>query len=302
VFHSCNRVSANQFPPAAPFMKAAPCARMPECLEAPRNLFNGVSSSCRRRVLVYGDSLTAGYYNGGSAFEPYGLQLAKVLAPELDIEVQCCGLIGLGVEEMAKKLRDPQIEDVRHRVGQGISHILAKQGPFDLAIIMGGTNDLAHGIPLSRIMRALQTLHGACWEAGVPTVAMTVPPNRGVGMRTTYAKNWRDLNGQISNWAAGVGKLGAPASIVDTEKLVPFGSGQKALLWEKDGLHFSPAGSRQLGRGLASHVESLLKPSDQPLAIRRKGATDFLKAPGAFRFAPLRRIRVLLKCLDHVGI
>jgi len=262
---------------------------MPERLAAPRSLFKGVTSSCKRRVLVYGDSLTAGYYNGGSAFEPYGLQLAKVLAPELDVEVQCCGLIGLGVEEMAKKLRDPQIEDVRHRMGRGISHILAEQGPFDLAIIMGGTNDLAHGIPLPRIMRALQALHGACWEAGVPTAAMTVPPNRGIGRRTAYAKKWRDLNGQITNWAAGVGEIDAPARIVDVEKLVPFGSGQKALLWEKDGLHFSPAGYRQLGSGLASHVQSLLKPSDQPLAIQQNEATDFLKVPGAIRSPVLRQ-------------
>jgi len=217
-------------------------ATMPERLEAPRSLFNGVSLSCERRLLVYGDSLTAGYYNGGTSFEPYGLQLAKALAPELDIEVQCCGLIGLGVEEMAKKLTDPQIEDVRHRMGQGISHILQEQGPFDLAI--SGTNDLAHGIQVPRIMRALQALHGTCWEAGVPTVAMTVPPNHGVGRKTAYAKNWRDLNRQMANWAAGVGEIEALAQIVNVEKLLPLGSGQKAMLSEKDGLHFLPAGSR----------------------------------------------------------
>jgi len=268
-------------------------ATMPERLEAPRSLFDGVSSSCAWRVLVYGDSLTAGYYNGGTSFEPCGLQLAKVLAPELDVEVQCCGLVGLGVEEMAKKLTDPQIKDVRHRTGQGISHILAEQGPFDLAIIMGGTNDLAHRIPVPRIMRALQALHGACWEVGVPTVAMTVPPNHGVGRKTAYAKNWRDLNGQIANWAAGVSEIDAPAQIGDVEKLVPFGSGQKALLWEKDGFHFSPAGSRQLGTGLASHVDSLLKPSDQPPVIQRSEATDFLKGPGGIRFTALWHMRSL---------
>merc|ERR1712079_195281 len=81
------------------------------------------------------------------------------------------------------------------------------------------------------------------------------------------------MGGQIAKWATGVGEMDAPARIVDVEKLVPFGAGQKALLWEKDGLHFSPAGSRQLGRGLASHVESLLKPSDQPPTIQLVQAT-----------------------------
>jgi len=268
-------------------MNTQPLATMR--LVAPRSFFNGVSSSCARRVLVYGDSLTAGYYNGGTAFEPYGLQLAKVLAPELDVEVQCCGLIGVGVEEMAKNLTDLQIEDVRHRMGRGVSHILAEQGPFDLAIIMGGTNDLAHGTPLPRILRALQALHGACWEVGVPTVAMTVPPNHCVGRRTAYAKNWRDLNRQIASWAVS-GETNAPARIVDVEKLVPFGSGQKALLWERDGLHFSPAGSRQLGSGLASHVESLLKISNQLPAIQRNKAADSVKASGAIKFTALRRV------------
>jgi len=208
-------------------------------------------------------------------------------------------MIGFGVEVMAKKLLDPQMADVRHRTGQGIAHILAEHGPFDLAIIMGGTNDLAKRIPLPRIMRALQELHGTCWEAGVPTVAMTVPPNHGVGRRTAYAKNWRDLNRQIAKWGAGVGEIDAPARIVDVETLVPFGCGQKALLWEKDGLHFSPAGSRQLGRSLASHVKSLLQP-DQPPAMHPNETTDFLKGPGDVGFTSLRHMLSLLKCLNYV--
>merc|ERR1712129_53065 len=63
-----------------------------------------------RRILAFGDSLTAGYYASGWRFAPYGAALAEALLPDIQAEVWVCGLSGLTAREMAAKQNARQLQ------------------------------------------------------------------------------------------------------------------------------------------------------------------------------------------------
>ena len=61
------------------------------------------------------------------------------------------------------------------RRGQGLGSILEERGPFDLVLIMAGTNDLAMGVAPGMVVHSIQALHAECQMRGVRTVALGVP-------------------------------------------------------------------------------------------------------------------------------
>jgi len=220
----------------------------------------------RRKVLLYGDSLTAGYYDDGDKFAPYGLWLAESLAADLDIEVWSCGLSGRTAEEMASgACRGRSITDVVKRKGQGLEYIFRQPGAdFDLVLLMAGTNDLAKSEDTEEMFEFIRALHRLCHAVGgARTVALAVPPNRPCLRDANYCKDWKALNSKLGAWARGVGAEEGVALFVETADLVPYDIGSE--LWEDDGLHFSPAGSERLGRSLAPLLASLLSEPVPPL-------------------------------------
>jgi len=58
-----------------------------------------------RRILCYGDSLTAGFHANGQKFEPYARELSKALAAAgVENEVHTCGLSGHTTQDMVAQL------------------------------------------------------------------------------------------------------------------------------------------------------------------------------------------------------
>jgi len=175
--------------------------------------------------------------------------------------VYSCGCNGRTVESLVNERHNRSIIDVTSRHGEGISRILEENGPFDLAVIMAGTNDL--GQPKHSILRSVQNLHKLCHNKGVQTVALTVPPN-GFSIQGSelpeYRLKWLEANSQLRAWASGI--TNSPALLINTEELVPFPY-KGHHHWERDNLHFSPAGSAALGRRLAPLLAQLLRSSGQ---------------------------------------
>lgn len=209
-----------------------------------------------KHILCYGDSLTAGYFNKGRSFEPYARALTEKLA---DIGMACrisfCGFSGRTAEEMVQTASG-SLKDIVGLRGKGLIRTLEEDGPFDLVIIMAGTNDLGFGADHSQIIGWLQSLHAMCHERCVPTVSLAPPPApcsgpaREVNRQHLAAKLKRAL--QVCR--KGVERM---ATIIDPADHVPM---ENAKLWDPDGLHFSAAGSRTLGRGLAAVVVERLAP------------------------------------------
>eukprot|EP00747_Dinoflagellata_sp_TGD_P179926 gnl/TRDRNA2_/TRDRNA2_31542_c0_seq2.p1 gnl/TRDRNA2_/TRDRNA2_31542_c0~~gnl/TRDRNA2_/TRDRNA2_31542_c0_seq2.p1 ORF type:complete len:842 (+),score=143.30 gnl/TRDRNA2_/TRDRNA2_31542_c0_seq2:51-2576(+) len=225
------------------------------------------SSTRRRKVLCYGDSLTAGFYNYGRGFSPYGAAISGSLATEMDAEVWVCGMVGCTAKEMAEKLRAPadgrSLVDMCKRSGRGLEWILEKNGPFDLVLIMAGANDLAYaGGNVETIMPHIEMLHRTCHSRHTRTVALSVPPNQPLYSDPDYAHNWHLVNNAVYKFAHGDGKddesTVGTALFVNTREYVPFDNANKHL-WDKDGLHFTPEGSKRLAQCLAPRLLPLLR-------------------------------------------
>jgi lysophospholipase L1-like esterase len=206
--------------------------------------------------------MTAGF----PCYEPYAKSLISTLEGEgIFAEVVGCGLCGLTAVEMARGLDSEKLKDNFGRVGLGLRRLLEEQGPFDLVMIMAGTNDLAFPEYSSKkVLESLKSMHKACWEKGVPTVALSVPEScvTGSNKYPDAAKKWHKINDALAEWAsAEEGEHSLESALfVNTATLVSFNKeGRKRGLWEDDSLHFTAAGSREFGSKLAPVVASHLQ-------------------------------------------
>jgi len=246
------------------------------------------------RILAYGDSLTAGMCSSGRRFVPYARYLVDEMLPEVAVEAWSCGLSGLRASSLVQALDAREIADCASRTGKGLRRILRESGPFDLALIMAGTNDLSQkqaSIDVSlkdpqAIVQAVRELHDACHEEGVPTVALSIPPSRamstGLGEWARYQKRWMFANGMMKAWAkspeaSAEGLVG----FIDMNEVLPFREGTD--LWEKDGLHFSAAGSRYVGKAVARRVA--------PILSQLPSRTQADPLPQAFSAAPSEQLQ-----------
>mmetsp|Transcript_25746 Transcript_25746/g.47051 ORF Transcript_25746/g.47051 Transcript_25746/m.47051 type:complete len:270 (-) Transcript_25746:104-913(-) len=207
------------------------------------------------RILVYGDSITAGFCKGGEDYHPYAQFLVHDLMPTLATDVWMCGLNGLTAEQLARDVDEDMILDSSRRRGAGLRAILQDKGPFDMALIMAGTNDLSlEGIPdASSILQSIKALHRACHSAGVHSISMSIPTGRPVDdMYTEYYALRDTVNSMLESWSR---TSPGVALHIDTSRIVPFDS---HVFWEPDGLHLSPHGSKQLGAQVAATLPACL--------------------------------------------
>ena len=137
---------------------------MPQCFSAP--------ALSEKEVLTYDDSLTAGFYMAGQRFSPYCEALSRELG---DVDVSVCGLNGLTAVQLSEDVDARLIVDVACRRGQKLGLVLEERRPFDLMLIMAGTNDLAMGVAPGVALHRIQALHAVCQMGGVRTVALRVP-------------------------------------------------------------------------------------------------------------------------------
>lgn len=70
-----------------------------------------------KRVLAFGDSLTAGYVDRGRGFNPYAARLSTLLE---EVPVDHVGLSGWTVGEMLENAENPECIDVCGRVWSGL--------------------------------------------------------------------------------------------------------------------------------------------------------------------------------------
>lgn len=221
----------------------------------------GSRSAKPLRILCYGDSMTVGFCRGGLTFEPYPRALAECLGGLVpkgaSCEVLACGLSGLRADTMADGLVGEELVDIMGFSGKGLARTLEEHGPFDLAVIMAGTNDMAYSQTPAQIASSLAVLHRACHERGVRSVALAPPP---APRRGPAGQAVREQVLDALRCMAAV----APARMacIDPAELV---SSSAPEFWDADGLHFSPLGSQTFGRRFVM-TASL----DSPTAGREK--------------------------------
>lgn len=195
------------------------------------------------RILCYGDSMTVGFCCGGSAFEPYARSMAHQLGlVGAACEITVCGLSGRRADEMVA-MADGVIVDNLSYGWKGLERTLREDGPFDLVLIMAGTNDMGAASLPEPIVDSLRCLHAVCHAFGVPTVALAPPPAPGRGAA------WEALRLPIVEALSRLpSEMPGVIACVDPGLSVP---ASWNLFWDPDGLHFSVLGSCALGKALA---------------------------------------------------
>lgn len=199
-------------------------------------------SDAEHHILCYGDNLTFGFCSNGHQCKPYAAALSDAFVRAgIRCKVSVGGLSGHTARQMVGAIDKPPVTDSQGRViGRGLGRILDEDGPFDLCIIMAGTNDLTLMSRSEDIVRDLCNLHSAAHRRGVPTVALA-PPSPQRAAQAEVAK-------LLMSWV----QTAKPVlSYASAEDFVP--RGVKGF-WEPDNVHFSPAGSAALGQRIMVHL------------------------------------------------
>mmetsp|Transcript_117724 Transcript_117724/g.333096 ORF Transcript_117724/g.333096 Transcript_117724/m.333096 type:complete len:479 (+) Transcript_117724:60-1496(+) len=212
------------------------------------------------RILVYGDSLTAGYPD----YAPYAKALIDTCASVgMELTVVGCGLCGFTANDMRRHLHSRGVKDSCRRVGIGLVKLLedesADNGPFSLVLLMAGTNDILEGTSSpEQIASDITSLHEACHKYGVHTALLSIP-DLGRERDHTQRVLRRLVNDQLKEWACG--PAGRLTHFVDSAELLPYDDSALACdAWESDGIHFSETGSDMFGTALAPQLLHWLRP------------------------------------------
>jgi len=210
------------------------------------------------RVLCYGDSNTVGFCEKGRRYQPYGKALSDALAAaQTPAEVTACGLCGLTVKEMDEGRAESVLEPRCGPHGKGLERLLKDDGPWDLVVIMAGTNDLGAGAEIGRTQVHVARLHALCHDHGVPTVNVAPPASSSI---LPMAQKRRGLADLMGKWARTTPDV---LFHVDSEEIIPRSA---TGMWELDEIHFSARGSDELGRLLAPKIAAVL--GQAPLSPR----------------------------------
>jgi hypothetical protein len=164
--------------------------------------------------------------------------------------------------------------------------------PFDLVIIMVGTNDIGRSMDTMISQGFVTRLHSACHTLGIPTVnvapttaAYNINNKEITGKARDLRKRLADV---MSTWANGCPQV---LLSLDCETLVPK---NVPKLWEKDDIHLSIDGSMQLGKQIASQLALALGKHGE-LAPMSAASSLTTRTPRATSLKSQRQIHPVLQ-------
>ncbi|KAK0628401.1 SGNH hydrolase-type esterase domain-containing protein [Bombardia bombarda] len=211
------------------------------------------------RILCFGDSLTAGYSAMGSVYHPYEKMLVQMLEmafPDMDVETVEDGKPGCTVKfaylDRIQENFPPKKKDAE---------------PFDWVIVLGGTNDLAIGVPPESVFEKLREVWDFALRRKCKVLALTVPEAGGFRKRTEPPRI------KLNDLIKGYKRTGF--HVFDLFAAVPFQSmsaQDKERYWD-DGLHFTPDGYDLIGNKIGIMLVSVLareKAENDPVPSRRR--------------------------------
>ena len=199
------------------------------------------------RVLCFGDSLTEGHM--GNAALPYMSSYAITLEASLE------EALGRATElEVVEKGRSGElVSDMPSRLEAVLSsRERSRKLPFDLMILLGGTNDAGRGRDATDIADNIEALHGVARQHGARSVVVTVPDLRVLvdGRDTPYMKTIDAVNERLRTFAAAC----APeCALFDLARQLPQ-TEETSALFASDGVHFTSLGYSVIGKQLADVV------------------------------------------------
>ena len=202
-----------------------------------------------KRILCYGDSLTAGFCRGGSKYYPYASYLKEKLMESLenvDVEVDHHGFCGLTTKQLLDNSCAESFRDVNRIPGPGIVSALNLK-EYDLVILMAGTNDLLHGEPISVISSNLKKLSQLVLSKTM-LLTIGIPDSSYFSLDKKAKETREEINQMLSN------QKEVGLKYVDC----PLKFSSNTTDFDSDGLHFSESGSDKFASGILKSVSSIL--------------------------------------------
>ncbi|EON96515.1 putative gdsl-like lipase protein [Phaeoacremonium minimum UCRPA7] len=204
------------------------------------------------RILCFGDSLTAGYYNYGTAYEPYKDAMSTKLSkafPNLQIDTEEDGLSG-------DLVNNPGGRFLR-RIEKHFPNKDGAPSPYDWTIVLGGTNDLAYQFTPEKIYAALQQTWAVPLSKGCKVLALTVPETGATGPAKERADAKRNrLNDLIK------GHKADNFYSFDFNAVFPYFNmrpEEREKYWD-DGLHLTADGYMLMGEKIAGALINIIMP------------------------------------------
>jgi acyl-CoA thioesterase-1 len=209
---------------------SGPTAEQPAASATPVATVPAVAKATSKRLLFFGNSLTAGY----------GVEPEQAFPALIGDKIDS---LKLGYEVVNAGLSGETTAGGRSRVGW-----ILRQ-PVDVFVLELGGNDGLRGLPLSATRENLQgiidTVRRRSPRAQIVLAGMQIPPNMG----QAYAKDFKAIYQEIA----------AKNHLV----LIPFlleGVGGDRTLNQADGIHPTPAGHRIVARTVWAVLQPLLVP------------------------------------------
>lgn len=216
-----------------------------------------------KKILAFGDSLTHGdTYNQSHnppQVHPYTVRLQQLLLQYLkqcDFQVENVGIYG---------------EFAQNEMTTRLPNVLHEKGPYDVVIILGGTNDLGAEIfqdgDEKTIFEAIQDLHRTSLASGAKTILLTIPEsdyiyeNMGKDGSSYVGKQGEKARIVINEMLRQFANETTGVTLCDLDKELPHTSLSKEdrLKYWDDGLHYTPQGYDRMAEIIFDKLENLMQ-------------------------------------------
>jgi hypothetical protein len=212
----------------------------------------GTPVEIKPKILCVGDSLTAGYHFWGSEWFPYADTLTALL--EERYIVDHIGYSGWTTEQMLYSAHKELTYDVCDRKWPGIDVKLNRNGSYEYAFLLAGTNDLSRS-DANSIVANLQTLTYKFLTHGSFVGLLTVPT---LGAEKSLA-HIRAVRVAVNEGIQSLVQSNPTRLfLVDTSAALPQieEDAESMLLWDSDKLHLSEKGSQTIAKTVFAAMQT----------------------------------------------
>jgi lysophospholipase L1-like esterase len=206
------------------------------------------------RILAFGDSLTQGETFKSTHYHPYTHRLRKLLEEHESVkfDIDNAGITG---------------EFVRDQMTTRLPLVLKEKGPYDLIVILGGTNDLIDFTPGGEkdLFDEIVSLHRTAHEHGAKTLLLTIPESdfiyKDMGKNgTSYIKEEGEqgrilINEMLRDFARECDDI-VLCDLDEKHRHTTLSEEDKVKYWD-DGLHYSPEGYDRMGEIIFEKIKQL---------------------------------------------
>lgn len=230
-----------------------------------------LASAADLKILVFGDSLTAGLSSTHQFFtihHPYAIKLYELLReklpPTTNITISNGGVSGdMVVDAMHQQLVGGRQDNMQMRLDRWLNESEVNGTRYDWVTLMGGINDIgmAIGKNASQIMSGLEKMYERISRHKARLLAMTTM-SLSASDKPFFAQKEEErqkLNRLIRHWVAtgsAIKDEKARPVLVDMDQLIKYTN--SSTLFCVDGLHLSPEGYDKMGteifNGLAPYL------------------------------------------------